>query len=295
MEPGKPSRTALATAFLRALHRVVDDAPPVFDDSHAVHLLPAVQARFLERLARLPRSWTAIYRQRYNGLTGMRSHVVVRARYAEDALAGARQRGAMRYVVLAAGLDTYALRTRGMADAMPVVEIDHPATQTWKRQLLAGRGLDEAAVRWAPVDFERTGIESALGQEPLHQFVSWLGTTYYLSREAIAATLSSLARCSAPGSELVLDYWREPPLFDPAAVLLWGTRVATAFQREPMRSFFTPGAMEALVVRCGWHVREHCAPLIQDERYLTGRRDGLSIPSFAYLLHLERGTTDPLA
>lgn len=295
MEPGKPSRTALATAFLRALHRVVDDAPPVFDDRHAVRLLPAVQARFLERLARLPRSWTAIYRQRYNGLTGMRSHVVVRARYAEDALVGARRRGAVRYVVLAAGLDTYALRTRGTADALPVVEIDHPATQAWKRRLFAERGLDEAAAQWAPVDFERDGIETSLGREPVQQFVSWLGTTYYLSRDAIAGTLTALARCSAPGSELVLDYWREPPLFDPAAVLLWGTRVATAFQREPMRSFFTPGAMEALVVRCGWHVREHCAPSIQDERYLAGRGDGLAIPSFAYLLHLERDSTDPEA
>lgn len=292
MEPGKPSRTAVATAFLRALHRVVDDAPAVFDDTHATLLLPGIQARFLERLARLPRSWTALYRQRYSGLTGIRSHVVVRARYAEDALADAARRGAARCVVLAAGLDTYALRSSGLAARLPVVEIDHPATQAWKRRLFMDRGLDEAAVQWAPVDFEHEGIESALGHEPVHQFVSWLGATYYLSRDAIAGTLAALARCSKPGSELVLDYWREPPLFDPAAVLLWGTRVATAYQREPMRSFFAPAAMEALAIRCGWRVREHCAPVIQEARYLTGRRDGLAVAPFAYLLHLERDSTD---
>jgi methyltransferase (TIGR00027 family) len=287
MDPGRPSQTAVATAFLRALHRVVDAAPPVFDDTVAATLLPEFQQRFLKRLAALPRVWTGIYRQRHPAVSGMRAQIVVRARYAEDALHAAQRRGCRRYVILAAGLDTFALRA-GAGDAIPVIEIDHPATQAWKRALLDAAGLGSTVpVTYCAIDFETTDLATALGRNPEHQFVSWLGTTYYLTRQAIRTTLSALAESSAPGSELVFDYWREPPLFDASSALLWGARVATAFQREPMRSFFEPGEMEVLARECGWRVREHCAPAIQDQRYLRGRPDRLAVPAFAYLLHLE--------
>jgi methyltransferase (TIGR00027 family) len=289
MEPGKPSQTALAVAFLRALHPVVDTAPWVFDDPFAELLLPPYQQRFLARLAALPRSWTAVWRQRHPAASGMRGQILIRARYAEDALQGARRRGCERYVILAAGLDTFALREAPGPDATPVLEIDHPATQSWKRALLAEHGLEPTApVTYRPIDFEQTGIAELLAGDRMRQFVSWLGTTYYLTRDAIRATLAGLADASEPGSELVLDYWCEPPILDASGPLLWGTRLATALQREPMRSFFEPGEMEALARSCGWQVREHCAPAIQDARYLHERADRLMVPSFAYLLHLER-------
>jgi len=289
MEPGKPSQTAVATAFLRALHPVVDASPWVFDDPVAVQLLPTRQQRFLQRLAMLPKTWTTLYRQRHPAVSGMRSQVLVRARYAEDALLAARGRGCRRYVILAAGLDTFALRQAPGPTAIPVLEIDHPATQSWKRGLLEQRGLAAgAAVEYQPIDFEETGIADQLAGSRQQQFISWLGTTYYLTRDAISATLAALAEVSDAGSELVLDYWREPPLLDASSPLLWGTRVATAFQREPMRSFFEPGDFETLARESGWRIREHCAPSIQDQRYLRGRPDRLAVPSFAYLLHLER-------
>lgn len=288
MQPGKPSQTALAVAFLRALHPVIDSPPWVFDDPFAELLLPAYQQRFLQRLATLPKSWTAIYRQRHPAASGMRSQILVRARYAEDALRAAQLRGCTRYVILAAGLDTFALRESTSPAAVPVLEIDHPATQAWKRALQDEHGLGGSAlVEYLPIDFEQTGIAEHLKDSRQRQFISWLGTTYYLTRDAIRATLAGLATVSEPGSELVLDYWRDPPLFDPSSPLLWGTRVATAFQREPMRSFFEPGEMEALAHGCGWRVREHCSPGIQNERYLRGRPDRLATPTFAYLLHLE--------
>jgi methyltransferase (TIGR00027 family) len=287
MDPGKPSQTALATAFLRALHLVVDDPPWVFEDHAAATLLPAYQQRFLKRLAALPQAWTGVYRQRYGAFAGMRSQVIVRARYAEDALAAARQRGCERYVVLAAGLDTFAVRQAQAQSPLPVLEIDHPSTQQWKRELLAGLGLDALpAVTYLPIDFEQRSLEEQLQGACPQQFISWLGTTYYLTRDAIGATLTALAGASAAGSELVLDYWREPPLLDASTPLLWGTRVATAFQREPMRSFFEPADIEALAQQAGWSIREHCAPTIQNQRYLRGRGDRLAVPSFAYLLHL---------
>jgi methyltransferase (TIGR00027 family) len=280
----------MATAWLRALHLVADDAPPVFADHEAAAFLSPQQQRFLRRLAALPRPWLRAFRQRRDALTSMRSQIVVRARYAEDALAAARERGCARYLVLAAGLDTFALRQASAGEpSVPVVEIDHPATQAWKVRWLSEHGHTSVpGLRFAAVDFERDRLADQLPAAEGPQFISWLGTTYYLSAKAISATLRTLAETSPAGSSLVLDYWRQPSAFDPGSALLWGTRMATALQQEPMRAFFDPGAMERLAVEAGWRVRENCAPLIQDQRYLAGRKDDLAVPTFAFLLHLER-------
>ena len=100
--------------------------------------------------------------------------------------------------------------------------------------------------------------------------------------------LASLAELSPPKSRLVLDYWRQSPFPVDSAALLWGTRIATAFQQEPMRCFLEPGEAEDIARAAGWRVRENCAPEVQNQRYLRGRRDDLQVPEFAYLLQLER-------
>jgi methyltransferase (TIGR00027 family) len=288
MTPDRPSQTAMATAFLRALHRVADDAPLVFDDELAARLLPDYQRRFLERLGVLPRSWLRTFRQRRYGLTPVRAQVVVRARYCEDALEAARAAGAARYVILSAGLDTFGLRHAGADEPFPVVEVDHPATQAWKREWLASQALPTGAVDYRAVDFEREDLREVLDPPAQPQFISWLGTTYYLSRDAISATLSALAELSPPGSRLVADYWRKPPLYEVSSALLLGTRLATALQQEPMRCFLEPAEFEALAATSGWRIRENCAPEIQNQRYLYQRQDGLAVPAFAYLALLER-------
>lgn len=285
-----PSRTATATAFIRAAHVHIDDAPPVFDDHVAYDLLPGYQRRFIKRLAALSPPWVRRYRQTRNAFTTMRAQIVVRARYAEDALAKAREAGVDRFVVLAAGLDTFALRQalRPTDPPIEVVEIDHPATQRWKRKLLAERGIAEPSeLTFLPVDFEEEALAHVWIDSTTPDFGSWLGTTYYLTREAITATLTTLAERTQPGSQLVLDYWREPPPTDLSAPLLWGTRVAVALQQEPIRSFFEPQDIEALAEAAGWRVRENCAATEQNRRYLAARNDQLSVPSFAHLLHLE--------
>lgn len=269
---------------MRALHIAIDAAPPVFDDAIAAELLPGYLRRFINRQVALPR-WRRLRPVDPAG-TAMRSQIVVRARYAEDCLAEARASGASRYVILGAGLDTYALRQR--APHMDVLEIDHPATQNWKRRLLRERGFDlPPALAFLPVDFERASLADAWVVNSSADFISWLGTTYYLSREGIADTLTKLAACTQGGSQLVLDYWREPSdrVINP---LLWGTRIAVALQGEPMRSFFAPDEIEDLAVQSGWRVMENCPPAEQTRRYLAGRSDRLRVPSFAYLLRLER-------
>lgn len=287
MLDAQPSRTAQATAFLRALHVHIDGQPPVFDDKLAVKLLPAYQQRFIDRLAILASPWLRIFRQRRGMLTAMRAQVVVRARYAEDALADARRDGAQRYVVLSAGLDTFAARQP--EPRIPVVEIDHPATQRWKRELLAGIGATELpGLDYLPIDFERTSLAEVWVGSRGTDFISWLGTTYYLSEDALTATLRAIADHVMPGSRLVLDYWRELPGIDPGQPLLWSTRAAVALQREPMRSFFEPADIARLCQSCGWTVVEDLSAEQQNERFLHGRDDRLAVPSFAHLLHLRR-------
>lgn len=168
--------------------------------------------------------------------------------------------------------------------------MDHPATQAWKRARLV---TPPTNLRFVPVDFERTTLAAALTatafDPTLTTFVSWLGTTYYLTREAIAQTLRGLCERTPRGTRLVLDYWSEAPSTDfRATALLASTRLATAFQREPIRSLFAPEDMVTLARNSGWRVREHLTPAAQNARYLARRGDGLAVPNFAYLLHLER-------
>ncbi|MEZ5556926.1 MAG: class I SAM-dependent methyltransferase [Pseudomonadales bacterium] len=287
-----PSRTAQATAFLRAAHLQIDDPPAVCDDPVAAHLLPLYQRRALSRMGALSRGWARRYRPPGDAFAAMRAQVVVRTRYAEDTLAAARtgdgsHQPAQRYSVLAAGLDTFALRQS--APQIDVLEIDHPATQRWKRQLLHERGLPEPdTLTFVPVDFERDRLDEHWPACTGPEVISWLGVSYYLSRDAIHATLSSLSRCTPAGSRLVLDFWEEPPPHEAGSLLLWGTRIAVALQQEPMRSFFRPGAMAALAGESGWQVAEHLSPAEQNRRYLAQRRDRLRVPGFAHLLHLTR-------
>jgi len=286
-----PSRTALGTAFARAWHRRVDDPPTVLDDPVAERLLPAYQQRYLRRLGALARFWRGYYLRQADAFTALRSQVVVRSRYAEDALAAARDRGVGRYVILAAGLDTFALRQP--VAPIDVLEIDHPATQGWKQELLQTRDIDlPAELAFLPVDFEAVSLAEVWPARQAPDFVSWLGATYYLTRETIAGTLETLAACTAPGSRLVLDYWSAHPPTAAGNLLLWGTRLAVALQQEPMLSFFDPDDIECLAAEAGWEVVENLTPAEQNERYLAQRSDGLVVPSFAHLLQLANRAAD---
>ena len=287
MLTGRRSRTAESAAILRAMHQHIDDVPVVFSDAAVEPLLPAYVGRFLRRIDLLPQRWRSVYRQRRSGLSAMRAQIVVRARYAEDALDQARKRGIGQYLILAAGLDTFALRDTRRD--IPIFEVDHPATQAWKRSLLS---VVPEHLEFVPIDFERETLAQALAVTSFAvttpTFISWLGTTYYLGERALQDTLGALSTLCAPGTELVFDYWSRATFADGGAqALLTGTRIATALQAEPIRSLIEPAAMEALARKCGWRIREHCAPSIVNARYLAGRADGLVVPSFAYLMHLE--------
>ena len=232
MEDAKPSRTALGVARLRALHQFSQQVA-LFRDPYASAILgdAAPLAQELEQEGERSRR--------------MRLFVAARARLAEDWLAAAVRRGVRQVVVLGAGLDTFSLRNP--YPDLAVFEVDHPATQAWKRKCLADAGLAEPpAATFVPVNFERQRLADELasaGWKPAEpSFFIWLGVVPYLSQDAIFSTLSWIA--AMPGSEVVFDYSEPAENRDAAgqaALSFHAARVAAV--GEPWISFFVPAAL----------------------------------------------------
>ena len=248
MRENEPSRTALAVAAYRAAHQTADGAG-IFADPLARIMLgsdaDAVMARF---------EAADPARRR------MRLFVAARSRFAEDRLALAVARGVRQAVVLGAGLDTFALRNPHREQGLRVIEIDHPATQAWKRERLADAGIGvPAEVTFAPVDLEREDLAAALVAAGFEMerpaFFHWLGVVPYLPREAVAATLRFIA--GLPGSEVVFDY-AEPlekyPEHRRAHIAELAARVAAV--GESWKTYFEAGALSAELRRLGFEEQE---------------------------------------
>jgi methyltransferase (TIGR00027 family) len=172
--------TAFFASILRAGHYLYAEEPKIFADSFA-HIL----------LEKTPEEIKAFY-GRMSGAHA--STCVLRSRFAEDRLEIAHKRGVNQYVVLGAGLDSYALRKGDDLGSLIVFEVDDPPFQAWKRRRIAELGIHEPKqVRYAPCDFETMSVEKALDEQGFAKdepsFISWLGVTQYLTRDAIRATL----------------------------------------------------------------------------------------------------------
>jgi methyltransferase (TIGR00027 family) len=230
----EPSRTAMGAAAHRAAHQIVEQGR-VFADPLAVPILgadpEALIAKAEEPFAR-----------------ALRFFIAARSALAEAKLGEAvERRGIGQLVVLGAGLDTFACRNP-FGDRLRVFEVDHPATQAWKRSRLAAAGIDiPASLVFAPVDFERDRLLNALeaaGFDPCRRsFFTWLGTIPYLSGEAVRSTLTTIGGLDG-GAELVFDY-AEPagPGAESEAHRALAERVAAA--GEPFLSWFEPAILHA--------------------------------------------------
>jgi len=237
----------MTAAAARAAHLLVDSEPRIFADSLAALLLGDEAETYLR------------YHREHGDhplLAGTRAQATCRSRFTEDQLALAAARGTAQYVILGAGLDSFACRSE-LAGRLRVFEVDHPATQRRKRALLAAARLAEPpTLTWVPVDFETGELIAALtaaGLDPAAPaFVSWLGVTMYLTAEAIGATLASLSRL-APGSELVTDYMLTADLRDADGVAYADLVMPDSERRgEPWLSFFTPEQMTGLLTSHGF-------------------------------------------
>ena len=202
MKSDEPSRTAMMVARQRAAHQLLDHGA-VLDDPYAVRILGEREDNILQALNAHPLASIG------------RLFTAARSRIAEDALSEAAERGIRQVVILGAGLDTFALRNPHAA-RISIFEVDHPATQAWKRQRLAGMELRPPPwLTFVPVDFERDDLQQQLSsagfQRTSAAFFTWLGVVPYLTRQAIDDTLGYIA--SIPNSEVVFDYTEPPETF----------------------------------------------------------------------------------
>jgi methyltransferase (TIGR00027 family) len=259
----RASRTAQRVAMRRAAHQVLDD-PKVLDDPIALPIIG---------IENFPAKDSAVSRS-------MRAFMVVRSRYAEDQLAAAVANGVHQYVVLGAGLDTFAYRNPFAQ--LRVFEVDHPATQAWKRErLTASKIAIPPELAFVAVDFEKqkldmeltaTGFQSA---EPA--FFSWLGVVPYLSREAFEGTLRFIATMP-PGSGLAFDFAVERSalsFMERMALDELSRRVASA--GEPFQLFFDPRTLAADLRRIGFSQVELLDRAAINARYFAGRPDKLRV------------------
>lgn len=265
MHDARPSLTAYRVAVRRAAHQVLDD-PRILDDPLAIPMVSLQRADIEKERDRRSRT--------------LRAFVALRSRYAEDELARAVQEGVSQYVLLGAGLDTFAYRNphRGLR----VFEVDHPATQAWKQQHLNAASITiPKELTFVPVNFETQTIgDRLLGAGfdlQAKTFFAWLGVTPYLTREAFDATLK-LVSSMLPGSGVVFDFAVARSSLGPAEQLALDAlagRVASA--GEPFQLFFEPHLLVEELRRMGFRHIEDLEPAEMNARYFSNRVDGLRI------------------
>jgi methyltransferase (TIGR00027 family) len=269
MQPATPSRTALRVALRRAAHQLYDARPLVLDDPVAVPILGSTYADELQQTPTRPDRPFSV---------ALRAFLVGRSRYAEDMLANAVVQGVTQYVLLGAGLDTFAYRNP--YKNLRVLEVDHPATQQWKRELLETSRISlPRNLSFVPVDFERQALPSQLVAAGFDSsaptFFAWLGVVPYLTLEAFRSTVRYIAE-RPPDSGVVFDYSQPRsalPRLEQLAHDSLAARVKLA--GEPFQLFFTPREI-ATELAAFYNLEDLGSPEI-NARYFDGRADNLRV------------------
>ena len=264
-----PDTTAMRTALWRAMHVQLDPPPHVFEDEIGLELaLPGEGWRDPQDI---DPQWTR----------RIRAAIVARARFVEDLVAEQAGRGIDQYIILGAGLDTFAQRKPEIASRMCVFEVDRPGPQEWKRRRLVDLGYGiPSFLRFVPVDFEAGAswwerLVSA-GFEPSRPaIVVSTGVSMYLTKAATTATLRQLARL-APGSTVAMTFMTPVELRDPEdrARFEWAKKTVAA-SGTPAVSLFEPAELLALAREVGFRDARHVSAADHYERYFSGRTDGL--------------------
>ena len=261
--------TAVRVALWRAMHVQVDPPPHVLEDEIGL------------QLAEPDEDWRSRPDMDPAGTSWFRAAIVARARFIEDLVAEQASQGVGQYVILGAGLDTFAQRRPEVAARLRVFEVDQPGPQAWKRLRLIELGFGIPAwLRLVPVDFEAGGSWweqlAAFGFDPGQPaVVVSTGVSMYLSSEANAATLREIAGL-APGSTLAMTFLLPAELLDDADRP--GFRMAESGARAagtPFISFYTPDEMLALARSADFKDAKHVSGTLLGERYFAGRSDGL--------------------
>jgi methyltransferase (TIGR00027 family) len=266
MRSGKASKTALRVAIRRAAHQLMEN-PRILEDPIALPLLGGGHARDMERAM-------------HPVARDFRAFMAARSRFAEDRLQEAVRAGVGQYAILGAGLDTFAYRNP--SSTLRVFEVDFPATQEWKREMLTEAGIHMPEnLTYVPLDFEHKGLREGLAEAGLDlaapAFFTWLGVTPYLTRAAFRATLEAIAAMPA-GSGVCFDYALSPESLSPVRRAIFdrlAQRVAAA--GEPLQLFFAPEEMDRELRRAGLQRAEQLGTMELNALYFDGREDGLRL------------------
>ncbi len=290
MECDHLRHTAPLLTYFRAYHAAHDSAK-IFDDFLAYGLLTEQERDFFDRqfatavriidpahAAFCPDQETAL--AWFMRAIAPLSLAISRARYAEELLEKAVRDGLRQYVILGAGMDTFAFRCPELVKQLQVYEIDLPATQACKRKRLQEAGWEQPAqLHFIPVDFSRENPAAALGSSSYDpgapSFFSWMGVTYYLDRGTVLNTLRGIAEVALPGSRVVFDYLDNDAFIPGRAAKR--VQVGMEYLRkigEPMITGFDPTSFAAELERLGLCLRENLSPADIEERYFRERTDG---------------------
>jgi methyltransferase (TIGR00027 family) len=272
-EIGVPDNTAVRVALWRAMHVEADPPPHVLVDEIGL------------KLAAPDAGWRSRPDMDPKGTSLFRASIVARARFIEDLVIEKAGHGVSQYVILGAGLDTFAQRKPEIASGLRVFEVDRPGPQAWKQQRLAELGFGVPDwLRFVPVDFEagdawweQLAVSGFDAGRPA--VVASTGVSMYLTRDAIAATLRQVALL-APGSTLAMTFLLPLELMAPEVQP--GFQMAAKGARAsgtPFLSFFTPQEMLALAREAGFKEVGHVSAATLTERYFAGRTDGLRPPN----------------
>lgn len=273
-----PDSTAVRVALWRALHVQIDPAPHVLEDEIGL------------RLVNPDEGWQSRGDMHPSRTSRSRASMVARARFVEDLVEERAKKGVAQYVLLGAGLDTFAERRPELASRLGVFEVDQPGTQAWKRKRLVELGFPIPEwLHLVPVDFEaneswlerlvRAGFEL-----PKPAVVASLGVALYLTKEANAATLQQVAKL-APGSTFVMSFMLPFDLTEPGERPgIEGAARGARANGTPFVSFYAPAEIVELARKAGFRDATHVSSADLTKRYFAGRSDGLRPSSGEELL-----------
>uniref|UniRef100_UPI0038D507C8 class I SAM-dependent methyltransferase n=1 Tax=Streptomyces melanogenes TaxID=67326 RepID=UPI0038D507C8 len=265
----EPDNTAVRTALWRALHVQIDPAPHVVEDEVGL------------RIADPGDGWRERPDMDPHRTGGLRAAIAARARFIEDLIAEQADLGVTQYVVLGAGLDTFAQRKPEIASRLRIFEVDQPGPQAWKRRRLAELGYDIPEwLHLVPVDFEADEdwwerLAAAGFDSTRPAVVVSTGVSMYLTKDATAATLRRIASL-APGSTLAMTFLLPLELVEePDRPGLLASEAGARASGTPFLSFYAPQEMLGLAREAGFRDARHVSAAMHAERYFAGRADGL--------------------
>lgn len=285
----KSSITALMSAFGRAFH-TENEKDPVFADTKAKELMTEEEYDSIGKYILSGIDFFAPDKKgtfekeedalRYLVHTQIAPTPIARARFCEESLKTAVRTGTTQYVILGAGMDTFAFRENDFMKKYKVFEVDHPRTQSDKIERVKRAGLEiPDNLFYVPVDFSKDDLKAALlkaGFDPAQKtFFSWLGVSYYLSQEEIETMLDNIASFSAEGNSLVFDYADEN-LFTSEVKRVQNMIAMAGAGGEPMKSCFDYRNLEKVLEKHSFYIYEWMTAENIQEKYFAGRREELT-------------------